>query len=198
MAPSAVAVPTILTQPGYLFIAPLASTAPTNTVAGSVFTDAWPAAWLPLGATEDGSELSYKIDTSPVEVAEFYDPISYPTTGREGAFAFALASYTLTNFNRAANGGAAALTATSGTGATTLSTFTPPTPGTEVSVMLGWESLDNTLRMVAYQCKQGGEIKSAFKKAPDKALIACQYNFEVNSTGVPYRLYGAGTARLGT
>ena len=48
------ATPTILTSPGYLLIAPLGSTLPTNTVAGSVFTDAWDVTWLPLGATEEG------------------------------------------------------------------------------------------------------------------------------------------------
>ena len=51
MPPAAVTRPNVLTDPGYLFIAPLLTTLPTNTVAGGVFTDAWPVAWLPLGAT---------------------------------------------------------------------------------------------------------------------------------------------------
>src|SRR5690242_3745866 len=147
MAPSAVAVPTVLTDPGYLFIAPLASTLPTNTVVGSVFTDSWPVAWLPLGATEEGSELKYSVGVEPVKVAEYFDPIAYRTTERSGSIAFMLADFTLTNYRRALNGGVAALAATSGSGSTALGTLEPPDPGSEVRAMIGWESLDNTVRL---------------------------------------------------
>ena len=91
------ATPTLLTSPGYLFWAPLASTLPTNTVAGSVFTDSWPVAWVNLGATDDGSTISYESKIEAVKVAEFFDPIQWVTTGREGGIAFALASWTLNN-----------------------------------------------------------------------------------------------------
>lgn len=178
-------------------IAPLASTIPTNTVSGSVFTDAWAAAWLGLGATEDGSEFSYSTSVEPIKVAEYFDPISYSTTERAGKIAFNLADFTLTNYRRSINGGTAALAATSGTGATTLGTLTPPTPGTEVRCMIGWESLDNTVRLICHQTIQGGEITSAFKKAPDKAVIPCTYQLEVPSaTGIPWTMYSAGVDRL--
>lgn len=195
MPPAAVTTPNLLTDPGYLFIAPLASTVPTNTVAGSVFTDSWPAAWLPLGATEEGSTFAYTTEVEPITVAEFFDPIKYATTGRSGSFAFNLANFTLSNYRRALNGGTAALTATSGTGATSLFTLAPPTPGSEVRCMLGWESLDNTLRVVAYQTIQGGEISSAFAKAPAFATIPCTFNFEVPSSGTPFNIWGAGVNR---
>ena len=71
------AVPQVLTDPGFLFAAPLASTLPTNTVVGSKFTDAWPAAWIPLGATTEGSTFSYSTTVEPIMVAEFFDPIKY-------------------------------------------------------------------------------------------------------------------------
>ena len=195
MAANPVAVPATLSDPGYLFIAPLASTVPLNTVAGGIFTDLWPAAWIPLGATEDGSQFSYNTTTEPITVAEFFDPIRYVTTAREGNFAFNLASWGLTNFRRALNGGVAALTPTSGTGATALFDLTPPAPGAEVRSMIGLESLDNTLRLVCFQTLQGGEISSAFKKAPDKAVIPCTFQFEVPASGVPFKLSGAGVAR---
>ena len=197
MAPSPVATPVLLTDPGYLFIAPLATSAPTNTVSGSVFTDSWAAAWIPLGATEDGTTLSYQTNVEPINVAEFFDPIKYSTVSRAGSIAFNLASWTLSNYRRALNGGTAALTATSGTGPTSLFTLAPPTPGAEVRCMIGWESLDNTVRLVAYQTIQGGEISSAFRKAPDKALIPCTFNFEVPASGIPFNLFGAGVARGG-
>src|SRR5690349_15040667 len=102
------AVPNILTDPGYLFIAPLASTLPTNTVSGSEFTDSWPVAWLSLGATDEGSQFSYSVNVEPITVAEYFDPISYRTTERSGSIAFNLADWTLTNYRRALNGGVAA------------------------------------------------------------------------------------------
>ena len=190
------ATPNILTDPGYLFIAPLASTVPTNTVAGSVFTDSWDAAWISLGATEEGSTFAYSSTVEPITVAEFFDPISYRTTERSGSIAFNLADFTLSNYRRAINGGVAALAATSGTGATTLGTLEPPEPGEEVRCMIGWESLDSTVRLVAYQTLQGGEISTAFQRAPSKALIPCTFQMEVPASGTPWTMWTAGEDRL--
>lgn len=187
------ATPNILTDPGYLFWAPLLSSIPAMTVSGSKFTDAWPGAWLSLGASEDGSEFTYETKVEPITVAEFFDPIRWSTTERSGSFAFNLADYTLTNWKRAMNGGT--LTVVSGTGATQLNKFVPPAPGAEVRSMLGWESLDSTMRIVCYQCFQGGALKSAFKKAPALALIPVEFNFEVPASGVPVEFYTAGTSR---
>lgn len=189
------ATPNILTDPGYLLIAPLGSAVPTNTVAGSVFTDAWDVAWLSLGATEDGSELSYASTVSPINVAEFYDPISLRTTERHGSIGFALANWGLSNYRRALNGGVAALAPTSGTGATALYNLTPPAPGSEIRSMIGWESLDHTVRFVGYQCFSGGEIRTAFKKAPAVAAIPCTFNFEIPASGKPFDIWGAGASR---
>ena len=190
------AVPMVLTDPGYLLIAPLASTVPTNTVAGSVFTDSWDAAWLSLGATEEGSTFSYSTTVEPIKVAEYFDPISYSTTERAGSIAFNLADFTLSNYRRAINGGVAALAPTSGTGATTLGTLEPPEPGAEVRCMIGWESLDHTVRLICHQTIQGGEISSAFNRAPNKALIPCTFQLEVPTAGKPWTMYTAGANRL--
>lgn len=190
------AVPNVLTDPGYLFIAPLATAVPTNTVAGGVFTDAWAAAWISLGATEEGSTFAYSTTVEPIMVAEYFDPISYRTTERSGSIAFNLADWTLSNYRRAINGGVAALAATSGTGATSLGTLEPPEPGDEVRCMIGWESLDNTVRLICHQTIQGGEISSAFQRAPDKALIPCTFQLEVPTAGKPWTLYSAGADRL--
>ena len=187
------ATPNILTDAGYLFWAPFGTSIPAMTVVGSVFTDAWPVGWISLGATEDGTTLSYESTIEAITVAEFFDPIKYATTGRQGSIAFNLADYTLSNYKRALNGGTLSLV--SGSGTTQLNRYRPPTPGTESRAAIGWESLDATMRFVAYQTLNGGTIESAFKKAPDKALIPCQFNFEVPSSGIPFELYTAGTAR---
>ena len=151
--PVTLAQPTILKDPGYLLWAPLLSAEPTNTVVGSVFTDSWPAAWKVLGATEDGSEFTYESKVEAITVAEFFDAIQWATTERSGSFAFNLASYTLTNLSRAMNGGT--LATVSGAGTTLLSSYVPPSPGQETRAMIGWESLDATLRVIAYQTIQG-------------------------------------------
>lgn len=185
MATSAVAKPKILTDPGVLFIAPLATAVPAHTQAGGVFTDTWPAAWIPLGATTEGSEFSYNTEVEAITVAEFLDPIKQVTTGREGSIAFNLASYTLTNYRRALNGGIAALVADAGG----ITSIKPPKPGTEVRSQIGWESLDGTLRLVCYQTLQGGEISSSFSKAPDIASIPCSFVMEVPETGDPWEMW---------
>jgi hypothetical protein len=190
------AVPNILTDPGYLFWAPLLSAEPVNTVVGSKFTDAWPVAWISLGATEDGSAFTYETTVEPITVAEFFDPIRYSTTERAGNFAFNLADYTLNNLKRAFNGGT--LATVSGAGATLLSSLVPPTPGNEVRAMIGWESLDNTMRTICYQTINSGSITNAYRKAPAFAVIPCTFNFEVPAAGNPWKMYSAGTARVGT
>lgn len=197
------ATPNILTDPGYLFWAPLATAEPTNTVAGSKFTDAWPVAWKTLGATEDGSEFTYETTVEAINVAEFFDPIRYSTTERAGSFAFNLADYTLFNLSRAFNGGGAAgataglVETVSGSTTTLLSALRPAAPGAEVRAMLGWESLDATARLICYQTINSGSISAAYRKAPSFAVIPCTFNFEVPSSGYPWKMYTAGTARVG-
>ena len=193
--PVTLAIPTLLKDPGYLLWAPLLSSEPTNTVVGSVFTDTWPVAWINLGATEDGSKFKYESKIEPIMVAEFFDPIQYSTTERSGSFAFSLANYTMQNLKRVFNGGT--LATVSGSGTTLLSSYIPPTPGAEVRAMIGWESLDATMRIVCYQTLQGGAMETEFKKAPDKALIPAEFQFETPASGIPYKLYTAGTARVG-
>jgi len=191
--PGTTATPNILVDAGYLFWAPLATSIPTNTVSGSVFTDSWAGPWVSLGATQDGSTFEYESTVAPITVAEFLDPIRFATTDRSGSFAFNLASYTLSNLAKALNGSAP--TVVSGSGATTLSRVRPPVPGTEVRAMLGWESLDNTVRAIFYQTMSSGRISSAYKKSPDFAVIPCTFNFEVPVSGIPWEYYGAGVAR---
>lgn len=195
--PLSTATPLVLTDPGFLFWAPLASTEPTHAAASSTYdADAWPAAWISLGATEDGSKVSYETKVEPITVAEFFDPIAYRTVERSGNIAFNLTNWTLNTLKRVFNGGTIATV--SGTGATLSSSYVLPTPGNEVRAMIGWESLDHTVRLIIYQAINGGTIEQAYQKAPAKAMLPCQFMFEVPSSGQPIKYYAAGTARLGT
>lgn len=194
--PPAVATPSILTDPGFLWIAPLGTDEPDNTVTAGVFSDTVPAGYLPLGATTEGSTWAYSTTVEPIRVAEFFDPIKYATTERGGKIAFNLADFTLSNYRRALNGGIAALTPTGSAGAE-LTELEPPDPGSEVRAMVLWESTDSTLRLLLRQALQGGEISSAFQKAPNIAAIPCTFNLEVPTSGEkPWVMWAAGTTRV--
>lgn len=194
--PPAVATPTVLTDPGFLWVSPLGTAAPANTVAGGVFTDAVPSAWIPFGATTEGSTFAYSTTVEPIRVAELFDPVKYATTERGGSIAFNLAHWSLSNYRRALNGGIAALTAV-GTAGSELTTLEPQSPGTEVRAMILWESTDSTLRLMLRQTLQGGEISSAFAKAPSIAAIPCTYNMEMPTGGAkPWIMWAAGTTRV--
>lgn len=186
------ATPALLTDPGFLFWAPVASTVPTNTVVGSVFTDSWPVAWIPLGMTESGTEIDLSVTTSPINAAESFDPIGYRTTGREGTVTFMLKSFTATNLARASNG--AALTVTGST-TTTLTQIDPPVPGTETRCMIGYESLDGTFRFVAYQVFNDGGTKLSMDRAPANTNIPWSAKLEKPAAGNPWRAWTAGAAR---
>lgn len=148
---------------------------------------------LPRGDREpDGSTFAYSTTVEAIRVAEFFDPIQFATTERGGNIAFNLASWTLSNYQRALNGGVAALVPTSGTGETALYTLEPPNPGEEVRMGVLWESTDSTVRLYLRQTLQGGEISTAFQKAPTVAAIPCTFNLEVPDTGAPFSIWGAG------
>jgi hypothetical protein len=195
------ATPLILVDPGFLFWAPLLSTEPAYVAAASSYDlDVWPVAWINLGATEDGTKFKYSTKVEAIYVAEFLDPIRQATTERSGSLAFNLANYTLNNVKRVFNGGTIATV--SGTGATTSSSYVPPNPGAEIRCMLGWESLDHTMRLIFYQTINSGTVEQAFGKAPAKAVLPCEFVFEVppGAPNVPWKQYAAGpsTGRLGT
>ena len=186
------ATPTLLTDPGFLFHAPLGSTVPAMTVVGSVFTDAWPGAWINLGATVDGTDFTVNIATAHIAVAEFLDPIRIAVTGRSGQLAFELANFTATNLKKVLNGATNTVT---GATTTTLTKTTPPVPGTETRAMIGWESTDGTARAIAYQCLNSGAVLMKFKKAPGFTSQPCIFQFEVPASGTPFETWTAGATR---
>jgi hypothetical protein len=178
--------------PGYLYHAPLASTLPANTVAGGIFTDTWPAAWLLVGATDEGSEWNYELDTEDVEVAEYLDAVAVVSTGRTIGINFAMVNVSATNLKRALNGG---VITTTGTGATQLNEYTPPDIGQEVRAMIGWESQDSTERLIGFQCFQAGEVNVERRKGADKATLPVEFRMEKPISGPPFRYWTCGEAR---
>jgi len=165
--------------PGYLYLAPLGTTEPTDLVTAWLTVS---ANWVGLGYTDQGSEFDYQLNTSPVQVAEELDPISNAADGRAASVKFALAELTATNLKRASNGGVI----TTGAGQVT---FEPPDLGTEVRVMLGFESEDHTERWVFRQCLMSGQLQIQRQKGANNATMACEFMLEKPAYGA--RLYKA-------
>lgn len=185
--------PNIITDPGWLYYAPIGTPVPTNTVLASVFTDAWATPWTWLGMSESGSDWHYNMTESPILVAELYDPIQHRVTGRASSATFQLANYTASNLAIAQNGATKTVT---GTGATTLTKVTPVQPGQETRFMLGWESTSGDVRKIAYQVLNTGDIIEQYNKAPAKTLLQFNGMFEIPATTViPVETWFAGTVR---
>lgn len=177
---------------GALLGAPLGTSFPTNTVAGSVFTDSWPVGWFQWGVTREGHEFSYEIQTEDVEAAEYFDRLAVVTTGRSAGMSFEAMQIHLTNLKRVLNGGTLS---TSGSGATLLSTYTPAQPGQEVRSMIGWESSDQTERIILPQAFQTGSLTVGRRKGADNAGLNVDWAAEVDGSGNPFYWYTAGTVR---
>jgi hypothetical protein len=172
--------------PGYLYLAPLGTAEPVDLVA------TWPsisASWVALGYTAAGSTFNYQLNTSPVAVAEELDPISNTPDGRTLSVDFSMAEVTATHLKTAFNGG----TITSATGCVY---FEPPDLGTEVRVMLGFESEDHTERWLYRQCFNNGQIAMPRQKGAANAVIPVTFMLEKPSTGLrPFRAIMAAPAR---
>lgn len=194
MPQPAVATPLLSTDPGFLFWAPIGTAEPTHAVTASVFSDVWAAAWIRLGATEEGSTFNWQTSFDPVTVAELLDPVKFVTTGRTGSISFAMDDMTANNVKRAFNGGTLV---TTGATTTTMTTYAPPAQGAEVRAMIGWESTDGTERLIAYQTINTGQVSIGRRKGSDNASLAVEFNFEVPASGQPFKYVAAGVARLG-
>src|SRR5258708_38290490 len=129
---------------GYLYFANLGTSLPANTVAGSVFTDAWPAGWNEIGITKTGSEFDYTINVSPIDAAEFFDPVQWVMDSREAALKMELEQISATNMKFALNGGALA---GAGGGAAQLHSLSPPSPGSAGPSMVGVGAPDPSGRL---------------------------------------------------
>lgn len=178
--------------PGFLYEAALGTSLPANTVAGSVFTDAWPAGWNAWGITTNGSEFGYALTTGEILAAEYFDPIQIITTARSASLKAVLMQIHATNMARAVNGGAIVVT---GSGATQLNAVTPPPVGGEVRIMVGWESQDNTERLILEQAFQIGTLAVIRDKGTAVATLPLEFHGELAASGFPYRYWTAGATR---
>lgn len=114
---------------GRVFIAPVGSTAPTDT------TTAWDAAFKDLGyTTEDGVVLRPNLAVTDITAWQSFEPVRRIVTGRGLTVAFTLLQMTREALQLAFNGGAF-------TGTTTV-TYEPGEAGDIYERMLGVEAVD--------------------------------------------------------
>lgn len=182
---------------GVLMKAPPATTIPAMTVSAVTgkFTDAWPAGWNPVGATETGHEFNYQLSTDRVLVAEYLTAVKIVSTDVAIGVAFAVSEMTAKNYAWVLNGGT--YTLVSGTGLGTLSKVSPPVVGQETRTMLGWESDDGTERVVWYQALQGGQITIGRHKGVDNANLPVSFQVEQPTTGNPFDIWVTTATRVG-
>lgn len=171
-------------KPGKLHIAPIGTTEPTTAVA------AWPAGWVALGYTDEGSAFNYEVSTDNVEVAEELDILARVVTGRDASVEFALAEITKKNLSIAFNGGLIV-------GDGLVWEFEPPDLGNEVRVMLGWDAApavaSNDLRIIFRRCLQGGSIGLENRKGATKSTISANFQLEKPTTGAKIlKILGSG------
>ena len=178
---------------GTLYAAPLGTTEPVS-VSG-----AWPAGWVALGYTDQGSEFDFGPSVTPIEVEEEFYPIRQAIVSYSGKLTFTLAELTIQNLAIAMNAGVGSSLVTSSQGTPTAGqTYQEPvTPGQEVRIMLGWGAEfegaadvipDAFQRFIWRQCLQTGQVKRVFRKGANKADYSVEFALEKPTTGLqPWR-----------
>lgn len=167
---------------GTLYAAPLGTTEPT------AVTGAWPAGWGPLGYTDQGSSFAFGPTVAAVEVEEEFWPIEQAIVSYSGKFSFVLAETTRQNLALALNAGFGSSTATSTQSTNSDGSLNqePPAPGTDVRVMLGWDSInqagtsavDPYSRLVVRKALQIGMVTTTHRKGNNKTMFACEFALE--------------------
>lgn len=153
--------------PGRLYYAPIGTTEPVDcsTVLPS-------ANWIPVGYTEDGTEVVTDISSEAIEVAEELDPISFEQTKRMTKLSFAMAESTKKRLALALGTGAAEVD--------NAASFEFPDASSVVAVMFVWDSEDTpsaiNRRWLFRKCTPSGSVSIARKKAPAKALVTVTFD----------------------
>lgn len=183
--------------PGVIRYAPLGTAIPTFTAAASKVVGTW-TSWVEVGATDGGLTFAESTDAEDIRVAESQYPVRTVTTGKSGTVSFSLAQIDTLNWKLVSNGGTVT---TSGTGATKLDKYVPPLVGSEVRVMLAYQSLDDEEVLVWPQVFNSGGFETGRTQVAEKALLPASFSVELPSasvnSGLPYARYTAGSLATG-
>ena len=172
--------------PGRLYVAPIGTTEPAS---ASAVLD---AAFVAVGYTEAGSQFQTTVTNSEVEVAEEVDPIAYVMSKRASQLAFAMAETTRRRLALALGSGVVPDNATA---------YEPPDPGSEVAVVIVWDSDEaqtgsTNSRWIFREAKAGGTVTLSRSKAPGKATIAALFNLQKPSGLAPFKVFPDSAGRV--
>jgi hypothetical protein len=171
----------VKTGPGIIVMAPVGTAVPAMTVAGSVFTNGFPG-WRSIGYTDAGTTFAFGQEVAEVEVAEEAYPIRSAITKRTGKASLSMSGVNQRNLQLALNGGT---WTESGSGATKVSKYSPPSGASADRVMFAWIGDDSDEILIAYKTLQVAEFTVARKKGSDKAsLTGMEFMFERPDTSV--------------
>jgi hypothetical protein len=172
---------TVSVGAGSLFIAPIGTAEPVS------LSLAFPSTtWVNVGYTEKGTTFTRGVTATDVDVAEEFYAVNEVITAYTTTVDFAFSQYTAQTLVYAMNGG----TVTTNTGDVW---FDPPAAGTEVFVMIGWNSNDLTERYIWRKCINVGATATARQKVLPQALIPVQYKVIKPSGLQPFRYWGQKT-----
>ncbi len=174
---------TVSVGAGALYVAPLGTAEPAS------LSIAFPSAtWVPIGYTEKGTTFTRGVTSADIDVAEEFYAVGKVITAYTQTVDFALSQLTAAALTIAFNGG----TTTVNTGDVT---FDPPAAGTEVYVMLGWDSNARDERYIWRKCLQIGATATSRQKVLPQALIPVSFGLVKPAGLQPFRWWGnAGAA----
>jgi hypothetical protein len=163
--------------PGRLWYAPLGTAEPTD--ASTVL----PIAWLPIGYTENGTEIVTTVTAEDIEVAEEFDPIDNIQTKRVTVLNVEMAESTKRNLLLAIAGGSGAAATNDGIA------FEFPDADQITGVMMVWESTLSTpdstnRRWLLRTAKPNGTITTVRRKAPAKSSITASFTCVKSAAGL--------------
>jgi hypothetical protein len=181
----------IRSGPGKIYYAPLGTALPSPTVTASKLVATW-TSWVGVGSTDEGLTYNESTDTENITVAESLYPVSVVTTGKTGTVSFSMAEISSSNWKLAANGGTV-----TPTGATTtlLHTYIPPLVGSEVRVMLGFQSLGDDEIIIWPQVFNTGGFETPRSTFAAKAVLPVSFSVELPDPAVltvPYKRWVSG------
>ena len=178
---------------GTLYVAPLGTTEPSSV------TGAWPAGWVSLGYTDQGSTFAFGPTVAAVTVEEEYYPVDQAIVSYAGKVTFVLAEQTRQNLAIALNAGIPGQTGfqsgIEGTNVDGSIWLEPPDPGNENRIMIGWDSInkgatsavDPFTRFVVRKTLQMGQVTRMARKGNNKAMYAVEFGIIKPPNQRPFR-----------
>jgi hypothetical protein len=159
------------------------------------------------GNTDQGTTFTFTPTFQEITVEEEYWPIRQSPSGAKLELKFMLAEVTAQNLEISLNDGlgSSLLSGSNGTNGDGSIWVEPPTIGTEVRLMLGWDSLIEGAgsptptgpfqRLIVRQAVQTGAVEMQHKKGNAKTMYACTFSGEKPPNLQPFRLiFPAGFA----